>query len=382
MNATERIASYTCLNWFRFLRRLPARNVAPVILACLLGTITPSLCGQQSPPPSPGQGGSTAGSFDPQTVDDYNKRLRQLYSLELPLSATASEYRIGPEDLLEITVFDAPELNRTLRVSAGGEVSLPLLGPVQAAGLTPRELEMVLEELLRRAFMKDPHVGVHVSEMQSHPVSVVGAVKKPGVFQVRGPRSLLEVLSLAEGLAEDAGDSVVVMRGAARVPVVLSDAATNAAEASGSGDGGGVEINLKRLLESGEARYNIPVYPGDIVKVPRAGIVYVLGEVRKPGGFLLKTNESISVLQALALGEGLTRTASQGNARIIRTDEETGQRTEIRIDLGRIFKGKAADPVLEPRDIVFVPNSSARRVLYRGTEIGLATLSGVVIFRR
>jgi len=351
------------------------RSLALAILVLFAGASAPSPLAQQTPPApqSPGQ-----------TSDDYNQRLRQLRQMlpEQPPAAMTPEYRIGPEDLLEVTVFDAPELNRTLRVSAGGEISLPLIGPVRAAGLTPRELELVLEELLRRAFMKDPQVGVHVSEMQSHPVSVVGAVKKPGVFQIRGPRSLLEVLSLAEGLAEDAGDSVVVMRGGALVPPAHPEAETPPADAPPSNRSAGLEINLKRLLESGDARYNIPVYPGDIVKVPRAGIVYVLGEVRKPGGFILKTNETISVLQAIALGEGLTRTASKGRARIIRTDEQTGQRTEIRVDLGQVFNGKAPDPVLEPRDIVFVPNSAARGVLYRGAEVGLATLSGVVIFRR
>ncbi|MGH9896926.1 MAG: polysaccharide biosynthesis/export family protein, partial [bacterium] len=109
-------------------------------------------------------------------------------------------------------MFEAPELNRSVRVSASGEISLPLLGAVKAAGLTPRGLESVLEELLRRTYMKDPHVGVYVREMESHSVSVFGAVQKPGVFQVRSTKTLLEVLSLAQGLAEDAGDTVIVMR--------------------------------------------------------------------------------------------------------------------------------------------------------------------------
>jgi len=143
-----------------------------------------------------------------------------------------------------------------------------------------------------------------------------------------------------------------------------------------------VEVNLKNLLESGDSRFNVPVYPGDIVKVARAGIVYVVGEVKKPGGFLLKTNENISVLQAIALGEGLTHTAAQGHARIIRTDDQTGQRTEIPIDLGKILAGKAPDRLLQPRDIVFVPNSAARSGLYRGSEAALSIISGVIIFRR
>src|SRR5207248_9247848 len=127
---------------------------------------------------------------------------------------SAQEYRIGPEDVLNINVFEAQELNREVRVSAGGEISLPLLGSVRAAGLTPRELEFVLQELLHRTYMKDPHVSVFVREMQSHPVSVLGAVRRPGVFKIRGSKTLLEVLSLAEGLADDAGETVIIMRGA------------------------------------------------------------------------------------------------------------------------------------------------------------------------
>src|SRR5260370_16085834 len=126
-----------------------------------------------------------------------------------------SESRIGPDDLLDITVFEAPDLNRTLRVSANGEISFQLLGAIKAGGLTPRQLELILQESLRRTYMKDPHVGVFVRELQSHPVSVVGAVKRPGVFQIRGTKTVLELVSLAEGLADDAGDTVVVMRGAA-----------------------------------------------------------------------------------------------------------------------------------------------------------------------
>ena len=116
--------------------------------------------------------------------------------------------------------------------------------------------------------------------------------------------------------------------------------------------------------------------------MPRAGIVYVVGEVRKPGGFVLKSNENISVLQAIALAEGLSRTAAKGHARIIRTDEGTGQRKEIALDLGKVLAGKAPDPILQAKDIVFVPNSAARSALTRGLEVTLQTVSGVVIFRR
>src|SRR5712664_4668518 len=148
-----------------------------------------------------------------ETTEEYNRRLQEVLQLSgSSANSSTRDYRIGAEDLLELAVFEAPELDRTLRVSANGQISLPLLGSSQAAGLTSRELEVVIQELLRRSYMKDPHVSVFVKDMQSHPVSVFGAVKKPGVFQIRGSKRLIEVLSMTEGLSDDAGDTVVVMR--------------------------------------------------------------------------------------------------------------------------------------------------------------------------
>lgn len=312
-----------------------------------------------------------------------------------------SESRIGPDDLLVITVFEAPELSSTVRVSANGEISLQLLGAVHAAGLTPRELEFVLQGLLRGTYMKDPHVGVFLQELQSHPVSVVGAVKMPGVFQIRGTKTVIEVLSMAQGLADDAGDTVLIMHGAgyaesgglnlpdpAGAGVAASPLPREAVTRSDSGQGAAfgqnreiVEINLKKLLESADSALNVPVRPGDIVKVTRAGIVYVVGEVQKPGGFVLQNNESISVLQALALAQGATHTSATSRARIIRTDPTTGKRTEIPMNLGRILTGKAPDAFLQPKDIVFIPNSAAKNMLFRGSEAALQTATGVAIYR-
>ena len=371
---------------------LASRAVIPVFLVLALLAL-PSTLLTQEPPRS-----SSQQDVELRTTDDWNRRLQELVrsSEALPV-ALPNEYRIGPEDLVDVTVFEAPELNRSVRVSASGEISLPLLGAVKAAGLTPRELEFVLQELLRRTYMKDPHVGVYVREMMSHPVSVFGAVEKPGVYQIRGSKTLLEVLSMAEGLADDAGDTVIVMRGASFLPVPPSWESNPAplaesnggipqgsmSPAPGSSSGGeGIEVNLKSLLESGDPSFNVPIYPGDIVKVTRAGIVYVVGEVKKPGGFVLKSNENISVLQAIALGEGLTRTAAKGQTRIIRTDPQTGERTEIPVNLGKILDGKASDPMLQPKDIVFVPNSAARSALYRSGEAAISIVTGVIIWRR
>src|SRR5256885_12830094 len=293
------------------------------------------------------------------STEDWNQRLRELSaSADVAANANPREYTIGTDDVLDVNVFEAQELNREVRVSASGEISLPLLGGVRAAGLTPRELEKSLEQLLRQKYMKDPHIGVFVREMQSHAVSVMGAVRKPGTFQISGSKTLLEILSLAEGLAEDAGEEVTILRGAAQnkaaasisenpndvsgpLPAMQSQEPERTAAAGASkdktaaGSANGVRGNLKDLLDSTDPTHNPAVYPGDIVKVARAGIVYVMGAVQRPGGFAMKTNERISVLQALALSEGLTKTAAKGSARIIRTNERSGARTETPKELGK-----------------------------------------------
>ena len=313
-------------------------------------------------------------------------------------SGTANEYRIGPDDLVEINVFEAEELNRKLRVSATGELSVPLIGVVHSGGLTAQELEAVLESRLRE-YLKEPHVGVFVSAVESHPISVLGAVKKPGVFQVRGPKTVLEMLSMAEGLADDAGDAVLVMRGAGlqtgqhvkdENPVGPGQAAP-AAETGALDDtnrdvqegapGRTVRINLKTLLQSEDAQVNVVVYPGDIVKVVKAGIVYVVGEVKRPGGFALKSDERMTVLKAIALAEGLTPTSAKSGARIIKQGVHGPAQDEIPLDLGKILAGKAPDPILSASDIVFVPNSSSKTAAYKGSQAAISALISLMIFR-
>jgi polysaccharide biosynthesis/export protein len=358
------------------------RASAILLLALLAAGSRDGLAAQQPALPA---APSAEGDVGPRqtTLQDYNQRLEQLTRSADAMgpAASAQEYRIGPEDLLAVSVFEAPDLSRTVRVSSGGEIYLPLLGTVRTSGLSPHELELVIEELLRRTYMKDPHVSVLVQEMQSHPVSVFGAVKKPGVFQIREPKTVVEMLSRAEGLADDAGDAVVVMHlgGEPAVPEAGSGP-VNPRSPEGSADASSQQISLKDLLESGDSRYNVLVYPGDVVKVLRAGIIYVVGEVKKPGGFELKSNESISVLQALALAEGMTRTSAASQARIIRMEETTGKRTEIRINLGKILTQKAPDPMLQSNDIVFVPNSTRRSAFYRGMETAISIGSGVAIY--
>jgi polysaccharide export outer membrane protein len=287
--------------------------------------------------------------------------------VEPPNQRTAENQRIGPNDLLEIIVLEDAELNRSARVRATGEISLPLLEDVPAAGRTPRELELELEGLLRARYVLDPHVSVQIVETESQAVSVVGAVNRPGVFQIRGARSLLEVLALAGGLSAEAGDGVLVVRSSARAGAAEDLAAADA-----------VEVDLEALLESGELRHNIAVYPGDVVKVKPAGLIYVVGEVNRPGAFPLERGGGLTVVQAIALGQGLRSMAARGRTMIIRTTA-AGERMEIPVDLGDVLAGRALDPRLEEKDIVFVPNSTTRAVALGVVDalVRMVTLRGV-----
>jgi polysaccharide export outer membrane protein len=339
-----------------------------------------------------------------ETTQDYNKRITEL-SKEVQTPRTSlqhGDYLIGPEDLLEISVLEAPDFNRAVRVSDDGAISLALLGPIQAAGLSPRELQRVLEDRLRQTYMKDPQVSVFVQEMRSHPVSVIGAVEKPGVYQIRNAKTLIEILSMAEGLATDAGDSVVVVRHpgdptnvayAALIDMksTTSSDAPSAASKSGSANlttssdsiEEGIHISLKELLNSSEPGANVMVYPGDTVKVSRAGIVYVVGQVHKPGGFLLKTNENISVLQAIALAEGLAPNAKGSEARIFQP-VTSGAPKETPINLDKILAGKAPSVFLKPNDVLFVPNSAGKEALHvleQSTAGIVGAIGGAAIYR-
>ena len=379
------------------------RGIPELIVLLALGLPAP-LAAQTAPnhESSSADGPSSRGN----TTQDYNDRLVQLArETKAPeLSSSPGDYQIGSEDLLEISVLEAPDLNRTVRVSDDGAISLALLGSIQAAGLSTRQLQAVLEDRLRETYMKDPQVGVFVQEMRSHPVSVFGAVEKPGVYQIRCAKTLVEVLSMAQGLANDAGDTVIVVRhtgdpGDLAIAALLDSRSTavrdfpseavvpipsTASRATEDTAGiAGITINLKDLLDSSDPRSNVLVYPGDMVKVARAGIVYVVGQVHKPGGFLLKTNENISVLQAIALAEGMTSNAKGKDARIFLAGAN-GSPKEVPINLDKILAGKAPSPLLKPDDVLFVPNSGGKEALHvleQSTAGIVGALGGAAIYR-
>jgi len=291
------------------------------------------------------------------TPQQTNDRIEELASFA---RAHPVDTPIGSGDLLHIDVFDAPELSREVRVSDSGEITYPLIPErISVSGLTPFQLESKLEQLLvMNGLVTHPQVSVFVKEQTSQPVSVVGAVGHTMVYQVMRPTTLLEVLTAAGGISDDAGNVVIVTRPApATTPKTEPVSATTVpagATTDPAPDVQMITIRLQDLLESADPKYNIPIYGGDTVSVPRAGIVYVLGfGVAQPGGYVLQSHgEQITVLKALALAHGLTSFAKADDAVIMRTNPETGQRDPIPVHIKQIENRKAEDVAMRSNDIL------------------------------
>jgi polysaccharide export outer membrane protein len=286
----------------------------------------------------------------------------------------ADEYRLGPGDHIGISLPFADEINNKPQIiDTAGYINIAFAGRLRAAGLTTQELEAQLREKLS-AYFESPAVVVNILEYGSQPVSVIGEVHAPAVHQLHGKMTLVEMLSASGGLTPEAGSRLEITRDRTYGILPLSNVHIDPSEKVSR-----AEIELAPLLSGN--RDNILVCPNDILNVPRAKLIYVLGEVHKPGGFPLRENESASVLQALALAEGPLATAGTGNARILRGGP-AGPRQEIPVNLRRVLNREQADLLLKPDDILYVPNSKAKSAALRGIETALQIGAGVVIWGR
>ena len=328
------------------------------------------------------------GQQKDETPKQTNEKIQQLASLA---RTQPVDTPIGTGDLLRVDVFDVPELSRELRVSATGDVSFPLIpGRIHAAGLTPFQLESHVEELLvENGLVSHPQVSVFVREQYSQPISLVGAVAKPMVYQVMRPTTLLEVLADAGGITDEAGSVVMVTRSAhassekVDAPADAPPGAATGPPADSTEDQQVITVRLQDLLDSGDSKFNLPVYGGDVISVPKAGIVYVMGAgISQPGGYVLQGHgDQVTVLQAVALAHGLTGYAKSDDAVIMRTNPATGQRDEITVHIKQIEKHKADDVALKSNDILYVPDSTGKKILARGGEAALGIGTSVVVYR-
>jgi len=364
-----------------------------------------------------------------ETPQQTNDRIRELSAAAA--RSAPRDYIIGPGDVLSIEVFDVKELSRDVRVSQTGTISIPLV-PVRlhVAGLTEIQAAQKIAEVLEaNGLVTHADVSISVKERKSKPITIVGAVSRPLVYQADHQVTLLEVLAEAGGLASDAGDEIIITRpvpamtfdetepppidtpsktpdlpkpdqksplkgsaaspdstvGAAEppeLPKAENSAAKPAATASSSNPGTDtLTVNLYELMETGNMKNNIVLQAGDVVTVPHAGIVYVLGAVGRPGGFVLTNDrEQMTTLKILALAGGFTNTAKSSHAVVIRKDAQ-GKQHEVDVDLKKIRNRQAEDMQLQPSDILYVPESGAKTALLKSVEFGIALGSGVALYR-
>lgn len=274
-----------------------------------------------------------------------------------PAAVEPAALRIGNGDLVEIAVFGVPELSSAARVSNSGEISLPLVGVVPIAGLTPEGAQRELERRFREGgYLRQPQVTVFIKEYASQGISVLGEVMNPGIFPLLGQRRLFDVISAAGGTSPRAGRVVSITRRRDPAEPIIVALSSDPMEA---------------------AKSNIPVEPGDTVVVSKAGIVYVVGDVQRPAGYVMENNGTMTVLQAVAMAGGTNRTAALGGVKLIRKTPTGPQ--EIAVPLKKIMSAKADDMSLQADDILFVPNSAGKSAARRGLESIIQIATGVAI---
>ncbi len=299
---------------------------------------------------------------------------QQQQTIPMVAGANLPSQRIGANDLLSVSVYGAPELSRTVRVSPEGWIQIPMLkAGFHAEGKFSGELEGLIASALEKGkILVDPVVTVTVAEYVSRPISVIGAVKQPLTFQAYGNIKLLDALSRAGGLTTDAG-----------AEILLSHTRSDAGDAKGISMV--VRIPVKRLIDHADADLNYSLRGGEEIRVPEASRVFVMGNVKKPGAFPMRDSYDSTVLKLLALSEGLLPFAMD-EAYIYRREGAGNGREEIAIPLAKIMARKSPDVQLLPNDVLYVPDNKTRRMTMsmvdRLVTFGAGTASGMLVWRR
>jgi polysaccharide export outer membrane protein len=319
--------------------------MAAVLLSITLVTAAAQQSKNQEPahPASQAAAGETA---TPQSTTDAAKDSNNSGGL----------VTLGPGDLIEMNVYNVPELTTKARVSKTGDLYLPLIDYVHVQGLTQEEAQTVIEKRLADGgFVRNPHVTIFVDEAASQGVTILGEVSKPGIYADTADHKLYSIISQAGGFTQVASRKIDIIRRGQSKPI---------------------RVNLSRNLAD-DLNGNVDVLPGDTITIPRAPVVYVVGDVGRPSGVLVD-NGTITVLQALALAGGPNHTAKMGGARLIRKTN-TGM-VEQHIQLKKILEAKAPDITLQPDDILFVPMSGARVALSRTADAAFTMATAVSVY--
>jgi polysaccharide export outer membrane protein len=265
---------------------------------------------------------------------------------------------VSSGDLLAVSVLGAPDYHYDVRVSSSGEISLPMVGSIKVAGLTTPQAETTIAQALQKqGFFNDPRVSVFVKEYSTSGTSVLGEVQHPGIYPLLGHRTLLDALSAAGGTTPRAGKSVTITHR----------------------DHPETAEMIMLSSSDGQKMTNIRVLPGDTIVVSKAGVVYVVGDVKEPTGIIMD-NPRFTVLQAIAMAHGTNPTAKMGSAKLIRRVDGVPQ--EIPIPLNKILSAKSTDIALQADDIVFVPNSAVKTATSKGLDAALQAATGVAIYGR
>lgn len=286
-------------------------------------------------------------------------------------SQEPSAYILGPGDTITIRALNVEEISeKPVRIGTSGVIKFPMIGRIEAAGMTLEQLEAEIMNRLKDS-VNEPDVAVAITEYRSQPVSIMGSVNSPGVLHLEGRKTLFEVLSLAGGLKPDAGYAVKITRRIEFGVIPLPGAALDP-----TGRYSVATINLKSVMEARKPEENILVRPFDVISVPKGDLVYVIGDVRKPGELILSEQANITVLQALSLAGGLEKTAKSENAKILRPVAGSSTRSEISVDLKKVLAGQANDVALQTNDILLVPGSKSKAALLQTiqtiTQVGVS----------
>jgi polysaccharide biosynthesis/export protein len=295
----------------------------------------------------------TAGVTDRSGID-LNERLRALSGA----ARFSQDYLLGPGDIVQVTVYGIEDLkNKELPLDSEGKISLPFINDVVLIGLTPREAEVKIGALYEASVMKNPQVAVSVKEYRSQFVNVLGAVLKPGTYQLNRRAFLVDALAMAGGLLAEKAESKVFIH---RAELTSS---SEAAKVAGVASNESLEIDLVQLLEKGDIKLNVPIYAGDVISVPERieRFYYVLGDVNRGGAFEIKKGESITLSKALASAGGTLATAKASKTAIIRQNSD-GSTRQIPIDIKKVLQGTAKDVELAQNDVVFVPGSTTKTI--------------------
>ncbi len=284
-----------------------------------------------------------------------------VFSTSNARGADDESLKIGPGDTVHVKVLEASELEQAARVTDSGEIPLILGGNVKVAGLTPAEAARAIEMVLKNGgFVLHPHVTVTIDQYATQNVSVLGEVHSPGAYPIGTPRTIVDVLSMAGGLNEVADRKITIERRASgeKITYFLSNQSRTALDD------------------------NVKVYPGDIVMVPKADVVYVLGDVGRPGGIVMNTNDSrLSVLEAISMAGGTLPHAVPSHTRMVRKQAD-GTYVEISLPLSEMQKGKKPDVQLQANDIIYVPFSYGRNMaLSLGGIVSAAAGSSIYLAR-